>query len=243
MAIIKNEFPTSGVPTVPTDYSYQNEYIERNSRGYNAVSLTNWDGTTTKPQIAAGSVIEINGASWDITTATDIDTSGATSGTIYLYFDDGTPEFKFLDTAPTWSDTLNGWYTSGDRFTGHLITWDGSSSYTKKREYARNTQSGDIIITTVGGNIDAPTINSVTPGNWEGTYSSQSVNSAGWVIPAGAYMVANPDIDIDFEIYTGSGWVGATTSLCSGFFVSDGVNYRFIHNSASSGTIYYRKIW
>ena len=146
MAITKLDFPTASTPsytpTLATDYNNQNEIIERNARGYNAISLTNWDATTTKPQIDAGSVIEINGSTYDITTDTDIDTSGASSGTIYVYFDDGTPEFKFLDTAPTWSATLNGWYTSGDRFTGHYMTWDGASSYTIKREYGNEKNSG-----------------------------------------------------------------------------------------------------
>ena len=140
MAINKIEFPTAGVPTVPTDYTKQNEYIKRNAKGYNAISPTNWDISSIKPQIAAGSAIEINGSTWEMTTDTDIDTSGASSGTIYLYFDDGVPEFKFLDTAPTWSETLNGWYLSDDRFTGHLMTWDGANSYSEKNVYTNNSQ-------------------------------------------------------------------------------------------------------
>ena len=136
MAIVKREFPTASTPsytpTLAGDYNKQNEYLEGNARGKNAISLTNWDGTTTKPQIAAGSFIEINGAIWDFTTDTDIDTSGASTGVIYVYFDDATPEFIFLDTAPTWSATLNGWYTSGDRATGHLMTWDGANAYSDK---------------------------------------------------------------------------------------------------------------
>jgi hypothetical protein len=64
MAITKLVFPTASTPSytpiIATDYNNQNEYIERNARGYNAVSLTNWDASTTKPQIAAGSVIEAN---------------------------------------------------------------------------------------------------------------------------------------------------------------------------------------
>lgn len=144
MAITKIDFPTASTavytPDIETDYNNQNEYIERNARGYNAISLTNWDSSTIKPQVAAGSVIEINGATWDITTATDISTSGATSGVIYLYFDDGTPEFKFLDTAPTWSATLNGWYNSGDRFTGHLMAWNGGSIYLQKSFMVKNSE-------------------------------------------------------------------------------------------------------
>ena len=145
MAIVKRDLPTASTPSytpdIATDYNNQNAYLVGNAQGYNSISLTNWDSSTTKPQVAAGSAIEINGVVYDFTTATDIDTSGASSGTIYLYFDDGTPEFKFLDTAPTWSATLNGWYNSGDRFTGHMAFWNGVSMYLGKK-YARNKQDG-----------------------------------------------------------------------------------------------------
>lgn len=246
MAIIKREFPTAGTPSLPTDYDRQNEYIERNAKGGHAVSLTNWDTGTTKPQIAAGSVVEANGILWDVTTDTDIDTSGASTGTIYVYFDDTVPEFKFLDTAPTWSATLNGWYVSGDRFTGHLMTWDGASIFTEKREYSRNTQSGDDIVSTVDGNMDIPTINSLAPTNWSGTYASETIPTVStWVIPAGMYMMSfrSGGGSTALEIHDGSIWNAGRASNPAGVFVSDGVNYRFNNSSGTTAIVDYRKIW
>lgn len=112
-------------------------------RGYNAISLTNWDSTSTAPQVASGSAIEANGVMYSVSTNTTISTTDASSGVNYLVFDDDTETFGWNDTAPTWSASLNGWYVSGDRFTGHVCTWDGSTSYTDKKKYRDNSQDAD----------------------------------------------------------------------------------------------------
>lgn len=234
MAITKIDFPTASTPSytpvITTDYNNQNEYIERNSRGYNAVSLTNWDSTTTIPQVAAGSVIEINGSTWDITTNTDIDSSGATAGTVYVYFDDSAPEFKFLDTAPAWSSTLNGWYLSGDRFTGYFMTWDGASSFSNKHQYVLNSNDGGALFSGPGGNDNV--------GSTLGIGASE-------LIPRGLYYLSvNVGISItDFYIeiqesgsWRNGGWIG-------GLVYSDGVNYRVRNVSGASRAYNGKKIW
>lgn len=113
------------------------------SRGYNAISLTNWDSTSTAPQVASDSAIEANGVMYSVSTNTSISTTDASSGVNYLVFDDDAETFGWNDTAPTWSALLNGWYVSGNRFTGHLCTWDASTSYTDKRKYRDNSQDAD----------------------------------------------------------------------------------------------------
>lgn len=244
MAITKIDFPTASTPsytpTLAGDYNDQNENIEQVVKGYNAISLTNWDGTTTKPQITAGSAIEINGSLWQITTNTDIDTSGASSGTIYIYFDDGTPEFKALDDAPTWSASLNGYYDSGDRFTGHIMEWDGANAYTEKvakistkyvtaAPYAAKTitstspGAGPVVVT------EAFPIGSICA--YEFTFTETGAGSG----------------SVDLEIFVGGGWevfytsgsisapVTQETSLSP--FVSDGSNVRASITTFNSATI------
>ena len=104
MSIVKLEWPTSGTPTVPADYTLQNSNLLKAARN-EGVSLSNWDGTTTAPEVSVGSVIFSNDVYYTVTVSAEtISTSGASSGTIYLILDDtaGSEEFKWTDTAPTW---------------------------------------------------------------------------------------------------------------------------------------------
>lgn len=246
MAIVKLEWPTSGTPTVPTDYTYQNENLERAARG-EGVTLSNWDDTTTAPQVSVGSTILSNGVYYYVTTSAEtISTSGASAGTVYLILDDtaGSEEFVWTDTAPAWDAALNGWYVSGDRFTGHYCTWDGSSAYSVKSKYSTNSQDGDTSIIRSDGSIysfdiECDTIDITDTDLWAGSEGSWSV-SANDVMPAGAYMLVSTSSDV--EIRTSSLWHKSSASspnMNGVFVVSDGVNYRF----GTSGTVYYRRIW
>lgn len=232
MAITELVFPTSGTPTVPTDYAYQNGYLAQNAKGYNAVSLTNWDATTTAPQVASGSAIEINGATWQVDADTTILTTAATSGVNYLVFDDDAEAFGWNDTAPTWSATLNGWYVSGDRFTGHLCTWDGSTSYTVKAKYYTEDQQGDQL--PIGSSI------------WTGSDSTQAVSAGGSsLLSAGAYFISSDDSAAWVEIDINSTWRrnGNVSALNVAFVVSDGSNARLFNNDSTTSNYYIKKIW
>jgi hypothetical protein len=78
-------------------------------KGYNALTLTEMN-TTTVPAIAAGSAIEVNGVLVQSLTETAI--SGSPSdGVVYIYINGTTP--TFTNTAPTWSDSKQGWYGTG----------------------------------------------------------------------------------------------------------------------------------
>jgi hypothetical protein len=232
MAITKVDNPTSGTPSIPGDYTQQNEVSERGLRGGNNMSLTNWDATTTAPQVAAGSSIEINGAWWDITTNTSISTSGASSGTVYLVFDDAAPGFVWTDTAPSWDAALNGWYVSGDRFTGHLCEWDGAVAYTVKSRYYTNNQQGDQL--PIGASI------------WTGVDSTQVVVTATtYVLPAGAYLITADQGSAGGHTFINGDWrTNNNLSLGEvGFIVSDGTNSRLFNNAGSDTTFNIKKIW
>ena len=151
MAINKINWPTASSPTytpdIETDYNAQNENLERVIRGYNAVTLTNWDNTTAIPEVKAGSVIESNGVLYDVTTDTNIDTSVASAGTVWLCFDDYHNKFIWSNTVPTWSAGKNGWYIGTYRATLHRAEWDGSTSWTEKKIIVKKPVKNDEFLT------------------------------------------------------------------------------------------------
>lgn len=106
----------------------------KNFIGKHNLTLTNYDNTTA-PEIAAGSVIEVNGALYEFTANTVI--SGSPSdGTVYIYFvpsGDPDPDIRtatltptYTNTAPTWSDSKQGWYGTGGsanyRYAEYILT-------------------------------------------------------------------------------------------------------------------------
>lgn len=249
MAINKIDFPTASTPSytpsIITDYNAQNDNIEAIVKNKNDVSLTNWDTSTDAPLVATGSYLESDGVLYRADSDETISTTDASSGIIYLVFDFSEPEYKWVDTEPEWSTTYNGWYVSADRFTGHLCTWDGASSFTLKTQYFNDKLGGQYV--QVGPNGLTVSALSVSDNSiWTGTYGSQNVDNTTWVVPAGAYMIASYEVvggGVWFEVYDGSDWQGdpSDEALAPGFVVSDGTNYRIQTNGTC--TVHYRKIW
>jgi hypothetical protein len=131
---------------------------------------------------------------------------------VYVIFDDATPEFKFTSTSPTWSATLNGWYVSGDRYTGHLMTWDGASSYTEKRKINDASQHGDQISLRVDGVI--------IPGDID-------------VADETRFKILTPNVSPIGESYTSAG--GTTDPQ----LLDKGVHYfGYDYNTAQSGGLF-----
>lgn len=138
MAITQiNEYGSSNTDIVNLQTTVDSQRI-----GYFQGSLTEWD-TSTVPEIAAGTVFENNGALWEITTDTSIGGSPS-DGKVYIYFDCDTPAFTFTNTAPTWSDSKQGWYgTSGTvnyRYIPFIMT-KATTNYTDKRVIIVNNQT------------------------------------------------------------------------------------------------------
>ena len=236
MAINKIDWPTASTPSytpdIETDYNSQNDNIEAGTGGYNAISLTNWDDSSTAPQVVAGSIIESNKVYYQTSTNTAIGTTGASAGTIYLIFNDTSPySFEWVDTAPTWSATLNGWYISGDRFTGNVCTWDGASSYTAKYTWIDRIIDSGFRLPAAG-----------FTGEWT---SANLAAGATYIIPEGLYMMVVENVALVLEIYDGtSSWYATGGSTVCGAVFSDGVNYRLENTSGVTSYNYrYRKIF
>jgi len=87
--------------------------LDKTFKGQHQVSLTNYD-TTAESQVAAGSVIEIGGALYNFDSNESI-TGTPSDGTVYIM---AVPSgdivtCAYTNTAPTWSDSKQGWYGTG----------------------------------------------------------------------------------------------------------------------------------
>ena len=106
--------------------------------GYEAVTIDEY-ATTASPEVQAGSKIEINGDLYKFTSAEAITGwSGISNSTqAYIKFvpSGSSVTVAYTSTAPTWSDSKQGWYgtggTANDRYI-FAVYKDGSGNYTKK---------------------------------------------------------------------------------------------------------------
>lgn len=106
-------------------------------------TLTNWDGTTTKPQIAQGSIVEVGGSLYqaDVDTALT-DEGGLIDGTVHIKLSPGAGSPDPLtvvptltnDALPAWDAVKGGWYTSANKYLPFEMT-KASAVYTVKSEF------------------------------------------------------------------------------------------------------------
>jgi hypothetical protein len=91
--------------------------VDKNAKGLAQVTVSEYD-TDAACVVKAGSVFECNGATF-LVSETDETPTGyddiSVSTTFYLYYDESEDEFTYSETAPTWSDSLQGWYNGNDR--------------------------------------------------------------------------------------------------------------------------------
>ena len=122
--------------------------LEKQRLGYQAISLTNFE-LGTLPAIAAGSKVEIGGALYEFASEEAITGWGAigTGNDVYIIQTvTGTAvAASFTTTAPTWSESKQGYYTSLVRGIGGLRK-DADGDYTKKYLY-----QGQKVLHSAGG--------------------------------------------------------------------------------------------
>jgi hypothetical protein len=116
-----------------TDKAYKSQHT---------LTLTNYNNTTV-PAIAAGSAIEVNGTLYKadteeaISTTDPVTSAAVADGTVYVCIVPGatTCTAAFTATAPTWSDSKQGWYGTGGqanyRYVNFMCTLS-SGSYNYK---------------------------------------------------------------------------------------------------------------
>ena len=105
--------------------------VDAQRLGYHGVSLTNFDNTS-KPAIAEGSKIEINGALYKFDAEEAIGGAPA-DGIIYIKLTPSadTVTAEFTAAAPTWDTEKQGWYVGNNRYLDYGMTLD-SGDYKEK---------------------------------------------------------------------------------------------------------------
>lgn len=108
--------------------------IEKQRLGYQAISLTNF-AAATEPSVVAGSKIEVGGALFEFTSdETGTGWSGiGNNNDVYFYLvpSGSSSTWAYSTTAPTWSNSKQGWYNGLNRCFGGCVK-DGSGNYTGK---------------------------------------------------------------------------------------------------------------
>lgn len=111
--------------------------LETQRLGYQAISLTNFDNDS-EPQIAAGSPVEVAGALFEFPANESISGWGSigTENNVYikLVVSGTSVTAEFTTTAPTWSESKQGYYVSLARYIGGLYK-DASGNYPRKYLY------------------------------------------------------------------------------------------------------------
>ena len=129
--------------TADFDYAMMLNVINKSYKGKADITLSAYN-TTAAPDVKVGSVFEDNGAIFIVDTA-DITPTGyagiTNSTTFYLYYDESGSVFIYSNTAPSWSDVLQGWYNGNDRAFFSMFKDSGGTLYQSKIKMSIN---GDI---------------------------------------------------------------------------------------------------
>lgn len=153
-----------GIPSVPVDVSTAWEPLVDQHvlmrRGDNQTALTNWGETNPlEPAVSAGSAFEVNGSALFYGSEVEIlHEAGCVAGTVYVIVDisdnvNGDP--IFVNDAPVWKASSNGFYRgANERYTGHMMQWDGNVTYTYKEIFGMKNQAPTTLSFSPGGGIN-----------------------------------------------------------------------------------------
>ena len=222
--------------------------VEKERRGYQAISLTNF-ALTTEPEISAGSVVEIGDALFEA--AANVAITGwagiAVSSDVYirLVVTGAAADPEFTTTAPTWSLTKQGWYdaTETKRYIGGLYK-DAAGDYTLKWIYRTSSGGAQSFKENGDGSI------SFNFSLHLGVFSSVgfTISSETYFIPAGSYyysITSNGNLSLQLEDSSGV-WrtmdTGQTTRGAGLILGSDGTNYKCVNTGAWASTLWLIKI-
>lgn len=200
-------------------------------------SLTNWDGSTTKPAIAEGSIIEVGGSFYQADADTALtDDAGLIDGTVHIKLvpaGGGASLVPTLtnDSIPAWDANKAGWYDSDDKFLPFEMV-KATAVYTEKVEYISQQKKEVLRPASISGSWDFS-----APGSQ--------------IIPKGKYYIFHINLPIDFsfiEIFTSGSWrpfsngqFGLEASTRGDYIESDGVNMRvgYTTNDTTTRSVYY----
>lgn len=201
-------------------------------KGYCGVSLTNYDNTTV-PAIAAGSVVEDNGALYKFSTEESISGSPA-DGTIYIMLvpSGSSITAEFTATAPTWSDDKQGFYGTGGNANNRYLPFKMIKSGTSYSKKVRFQLTNDPLDKEESFNVvDCYVQNPVD----QGTLLSSFTNSSGYPSTGGIFTVTKPCVAYLRLVYNSLASSGGPNTNTGGFMriqIAQNGTYRDYRNSA-----------
>jgi hypothetical protein len=224
-----------------TDKAYKSQHT---------LTLTNYNNTTV-PAIAAGSAIEVNGTLYKadteeaISTTDPVTSATVADGTVYVVIVPGatTATAAFTATAPTWSDSKQGWYGTGDyanyRYAEYQL-YKATSAYSKgsidmiKKSYINVTNTNLQSIT----NTDPVKVvfNSVifdSKNEFDATTNYRfTAKNRGYYLVSGNVFLSASDSNTDLILYKNGSAIEASKVLTNNFGDGNAVfSYMAILNS------------
>lgn len=200
--------------TANYDYAMMLSTLNKSYKGKADITLSAYT-TTAAPDVKVGSVFDCNGAIFIVDT-TDITPTGyagiTNSTTFYLYWDEDPGAFIYSNTAPTWSDALQGWYNGNDRAFFSMYKDSGGTLYQNKNKYNGRYKEKPMIYET-----------KTVSGAALGASATSDINVTGFsfnptaVLDAKIFAYAGNEHDAD-EVYESnlfgrSNYVGTTTTV------------------------------
>ncbi|MCP4355764.1 MAG: hypothetical protein GY793_09085 [Proteobacteria bacterium] len=113
-------------------------------KGKSNITLSNYDNDTA-PDVKVGSVFDCNGSIFEVTSSDETPSgySGIANDTMfYLIYSAGLNEFIYTATAPTWSDSKQGWYDGNNRY--FFSMFKGTTTYEGKLNIQPIQHRGDV---------------------------------------------------------------------------------------------------
>jgi hypothetical protein len=153
-------------PSTLTVSSQWGDLVERSDKnmlgfgsGFTALTLTNWDSSTLRPQIEEGSIIEVGGSFYQADSDTAlVDEGGLIDGIVHIKLivaGGGASLTPTLtnDVIPAWDANKVGWYTGTTKYL-EFEMFLASSKYTEKLEYTNRDLVNKEYIGTSYGRFD-----------------------------------------------------------------------------------------
>ncbi len=129
-----------------TQVTTRDTQLEKQRIGLLQLTLTNF-ANTSEPAIAAGSVVEFGGSlyvfSGDEAITGWSGVSNDTDAYIKLVPGVSLVTAEFVEAAPTWSDSKQGWYNGNDRYVAGLHRGVSAAEYEDKWVYQRSQDKTD----------------------------------------------------------------------------------------------------
>lgn len=202
--------------------------------------LTNWDSGSSRPLIAQGALIDVDGSFYlaDSDTAI-VDEGGLSDGIVYLQMivagggASVTP--TFTNTAPPAYDAEKiGWYTGTTRWTGHFAT-KASANITLKSEYYDQNKTKYTLAgggENIAGGLTASGTVVAASGSFAGTVAATDLSCTNIVSSGTLTSGSSP---IKWKTFSGS--LSATTNIAHGLDITKivGVSFTVFNSIDTSG--------